>query len=301
MDRTRTEVRFEFNCGNLFGGAPTILEPAGCGPDVAVVEDIPELHAIDVAVTLAEDDPRIPVLVDFLRWYNLSWGETHEDRYTDDELSNARLLLMEPNGQCTFHGGIGCGTAYDRSEACRACGTPSRQTSPLLIDGDDVGELDGHRAGSTMHGLPVVDDRLARELENSGATGLDLRRVYTMKHDRQTKLPWKQLCAKRSLPRMSPLTTGLVRDRECKVCMRDGYDRTSDAPTRIVYRASDLEGMDDVNMTWEHYNKAFMTPDRYEAHLSYPFILVTPKVMRIIRAAGVTEFDWIPIRVVEDG
>ncbi len=36
-------------------------------------------------------------------------------------------------------------------------------------------------------------------------------------------------------------------------------------------------------------------------HLSYPYLLVTPKVMRIFRAAGVTEFDWIPIRVVEDG
>jgi hypothetical protein len=269
---------------------------------VAVVEDIPELGWICVAVTLAEDDPRIPVLIDFLQWYNLSWGETHEDRYTDDELDNARLLLMEPNGQCTFHGGIGSGTTYERSDGCAACGTPARQTSPLFIEiGDDVGELEGHRAGSTMHSLPVVDDRLAQELENSGVTGLDLRRVYAMKHDRQTKLPWKQLCAKRSLPRMSPRTTGLVRDRECKVCMRSGHARTSDAPTRIVYRASDLAGADDVNMTWEHYSRPFETPDRYEAHLSYPFILVTPKVMHIIRAAGVTEFDWIPIRVVEDG
>ena len=50
--------------------------------------------------------------------------------------------------------------------------------------------------------------------------------------------------------------------------MRNGYVTTQKQPTRIAYRASDLADVDEV--------------------------------MRIFRAAGVTEFDWIPIRVVEN-
>jgi hypothetical protein len=269
---------------------------------VATVEDVPVLRQVEVWVTLAEDDERVPVLFELLRKHGETWLEIHEDRYTEEELDNARLLLMWPNGECEIDGGIWRGTTYDLSEACSACGTPARQTSAMFMDGEDVPKLEGHRAGGTFVDVPCVDERLAEELEASGATGLYFRSVYAVMEDgRQVKLRWKQLCAKRSLPPMSPLTTGLVVTEQCEVCKRNAYMKGSDAPTRIVYRASDLADADDVNMTWEHYNEASLEPNMRDTHLSYPYILVTPKVMRIIRAAGVTEFDWIPIRVVEDG
>jgi len=31
-----------------------------------------------------------------------------------------------------------------------------------------------------------------------------------------------------------------------------------------------------------------------------PLVLVTPRVMRLFRAAGITEFEWFPIRVADD-
>jgi hypothetical protein len=299
----RPEVRVIFDSSDIPGGAQTILGPAGCGPDVATVDEVPVpvLGLIDVRVTLAEDDERVPVLFELLRRHGVAWSEFHEDRHTDAELDSARLLLMWPNGECEIDGGIWRGTTYDLSEACPACGTPARQTSPMFMDGEDMPKLEGHRAGGTFVEVPCVDERLAEELEASGATGLYFRSVYAVMEDgRQVKLRWKQLCAKRSLPPMSPLTTGLVRVGDCKVCMRNGYRLTRNAPTRIVYHASDLKGVDDVNMTWEHYYEAALKPNMRDTHLSYPYILVTPKVMRIFRAAGVSEFDWIPIRVVED-
>jgi hypothetical protein len=297
----RPEVRIRFAGNHIPGGAQTILGPAGCGPDVATVEDVPVLRQIEVWVTLAEDDARVPLLFDLLRKHNETWLEIHEDRYTDEELDSARLLLMWPNYECEIDGGIRRGVTFDLSEACRACGTPARQTSPMFIEGEQIPKLEGHRAGATYVELPLVDERLAAELEESGATGLYFRSVYAVMEDgRQVKLRWKQLCAKRSLPPMSPLTTGIEPYGECKVCKRNGYTRSSEAPTRIVYRASDLADTDDVNMTWEHYNEASLEPNMRDTHLSYPYILVTPKVRRIFRAAGVTEFDWIPIRVVED-
>jgi len=31
-----------------------------------------------------------------------------------------------------------------------------------------------------------------------------------------------------------------------------------------------------------------------------PLVLVTPRVMRLFRAAGITEFEWFPIRVADE-
>jgi hypothetical protein len=297
-------IRVFFYAQHIPGGPQTVLGPAGIGPGDAVIDEftIMQKREITVLVTLAKDDERVQVLFDLLRKHGEDWSEHHFDRYTEYELDNARLLLMWPNGECKIDGGIWRGTTYDLSEACSACGTPARQTSAMFMDGEDVPKLEGHRAGGTFVEVPCVDERLAEELEASGATGLYFRSVYAVMEDgRQVKLRWKQLCATRSLPPMSPLTTGLVVTEQCEVCKRNAYMKGSEAPTRIVYRASDLADTDDVNMTWEHYNEASLEPNMRDTHLSYPYLLVTPKVMRIIRAAGVTEFDWIPIRVVEDG
>ena len=164
-----------------------------------------------------------------------------------------------------------------------------------------MAELEAHRAGATYFFHLLVDEGLAAKLESIGATGLSFRSVYAVMPDkRQVKLRWKQLCGARTLRPMSPRTTGLVRDRACEVCRRNGYFQTRKAPTRIVYRASDLRDADDVNMSWENLGFAILEPDLRESLLSYPWTLVTPKVRRVFRDAGVTEFNWIPIRVEDD-
>jgi hypothetical protein len=55
-----------------------------------------------------------------------------------------------------------------------------------------------------------------------------------------------------------------------------------------------------VNRMWEHFGFARWNGDVKTAVLSEPNFLVTPKVWRIFRDAGVTGFQWLPIRVVED-
>ena len=146
----------------------------------------------------------------------------------------------------------------------------------------------------------LLDERLAADLENTGATGLSFHSVYAVMPDkRHIKLRWKQLSAAHTLPPMSPRTTGLPREQACEVCWRNGYGLTSKAPTRIVYRASDLRQADDVNASWENEWFAILKPELRESLLSRPFMLVTPKVRRVFLAAGVTSFKWLPIRVEE--
>ena len=297
----KTVVRVRFAGNHIRGGAQTVLGPAGCGPDVATVEDVPVLRQVEVWVTLEEGDPRLPMLFRLLKQHGEDWLEFHEDRYTEEELDSARLLVMQPNRQCEIDGGIKWGMTYDLTVACPACGTGARQTSAVFVDGEHLADLEGHRAGATYHWHILVDDALASDLEKIGATGLSFRNVYAVMPDkRQVKLRWRQVCAARVLPPMSPRTTGLTRDRACEECRRNGYFEMDEEPTRFVYRASDLRDVDDVNRSWEEQGYGVLEPALRESLLPRPWLLVTPKVRRVIRDAGVTSFDWLPIRVEPD-
>jgi hypothetical protein len=292
-------IRFDGN--DIPGGAQAILGPAGCGPDVATVEDVPVLRQVVVRVTLEETDPRLPVLRQLLKQYEEEDPlEGHWDEHTEEELDSARLLVMSPDREIKIYGGVEYGMTYDFSGACPACGTGARQTSAVFVDGEKLAQLEGHRASATTFLHMLVDERLAEDLENLGAAGLSFRGVYALMPDkRQVKLRWRQLCAARTLPPMSPRTIGLTRERACKVCWRNGYFGAGDIPTRIVYRAADLRDAGDVNLTWENLGYAILEPDLRDSLLSYPWMVVTPRVRRVFLAAGVTNFNWLPIRVEE--
>ena len=68
-------------------------------------------------------------------------------------------------------------------------------------------------------------------------------------------------------------------------------------PPRLVYRTWDLERTEDVNTTWEWFESWSFDGDVSDALFPYPWLLVTPKVRRVFVAAGVTSFNWLPIRV----
>ena len=68
-------------------------------------------------------------------------------------------------------------------------------------------------------------------------------------------------------------------------------------PPRLVYRAWDLDRTEDVHTTWEWFESWSFDGDVSDALFPYPWTLVTPKVRRVFLAAGVTSFDWLPIRV----
>lgn len=299
----RSEVRVRFAGHRILGGPQAILGPAGCGPDVAWVDENPVLRDAIVWVTLEATDPRLPALFDLLKQHGSGWLEHHYDSYSEAELDSARLLVMRPNRETEIFAGVEYGMTYDFAEACPACGTGGRQTSALFMDGKQLAELEGHRAAGSIFYHILVDEGLEEELSRAGLTGLSFRSVYAMMKDkRQLKLRYKQICAGRTLPPMSPRTTGLIRDGACEVCHRNGvFQNTDEEPTRIVYRASDLAGADDISMSWENIGQAIFKPDDLrDSLLSYPWTLVTPKVRRVFLDAGVTEFDWLPIRVEDD-
>lgn len=293
-----TEVHIRFDSSDIPGGAQTILGPARCGSDVADVDEVPVLRQMIVWVKLETTDERLPVLIQLLKQHNVDWWARREDHYTDEELEEARLIIMWTLNEYKVFGGPRMGTRYDLENACSACGAGARQTSALIIDGEDLLKLEGRRAASTCYSDIVVDERLAEELERIGAVGLSFRSIYAaMKDKRQVKQRWRQMCAAQALPPMSPRSTGVVREDPCASCKRSGFATWPENPPRLVYRAQDLVHAEDVNTTWEWFGPVNFDGDVSDALFPYPWFLVTPKVMRVIRAAEPKAFRWLPIRV----
>ncbi|MDC3953144.1 hypothetical protein [Polyangium jinanense] len=301
----KTKVQLFFHGTEVPGREQIVLEPAGCGPDVARVSDIEWQGRLSVFVyvTLNVDDPRLALLQKLLLAYKVDWSEERWDEYTDEDFDAARLILARPLIEIDVNGGPRFGTDYDLSSACPACGAGMRQTSAFVIDGaypEEIGKLEKSPAVASNEEI-LVNERLAEVLEGTGLSGLSFRSVYVLQKDkRQTKLPWRQMWASHTLPPMSPRSTGVSWDRACKTCGRSKLERSSPGPLRVAYRAQDLVGAQDVNRMWERFGHVQWNGDLKTAVLGQPFFLVTPKVWRIFRDAGVTGFQWIPIRVVEE-
>ena len=298
----KPKIRVHFDGKDVPGREHTVLSSAGCGPDVAEVEDIPALKKVFVDVRLDVTDPRLPLLQKLLLAYKVKWSEWRWDEYTDEEYETAPLILVIAPDEVEVLGGPRFGTDYDISTACPACGAGMRQTSAYVLDGSnaDMAKLGPYRAVSSYSEI-LVDERLAETLENAALSGLSFRSVYARQKDmRQIKLPWRQMWAPFTLPPMSSRSTGIERGKVCKSCARSKFNQSTEEPLRLAYHARDLVGAQDVNRMWEHFGYVRWNGDLATAVLSQPDFLVTPKVWRIFRDAGVTGFNWLPIRVVDD-
>lgn len=295
----RTEVQIIFDGDDYPGGAKAVLSAARCGSDVATVTDIVVFGTLlsrSVVVTLEASDKRLRVLVDLLAKHEIRWTEHRTDRYTVEELDQAPLILMRPEDE--IRGGPAEGTRYDVENACQACGAEARQTSPLIINGDYRDRLEGQRAVSTFQNDILVDQKMAEKLEVVGTTGLSFRAVFASRDDkRQIKLPWRQMCAARSLPPMSLQSTGVDRESTCYLCERGSFLYKPGEQLGLVYRAKDLADIDDVNTTWEWFEEFEFDSDMNLERVPYPLFLVTPKVMRTVQAAGLNRIHWLPVRV----
>lgn len=284
------------------GGPERLLASVGCGPDVTSIEDVPVLRQLVVWVTLEHDDPRLAQLFRLLKEGGCEWFERHKGVYSEEEMNAAPLLVMQPNGACEIEGGVKWGTVHDLSSGCAACGTGSRQASALFVNGEQLATLEGHRAASTHHWHVLLDERLASELEHSGVSGLVFHNVYAVMGDgRQVKLRFRQMGAGRVLPPMSPRSSGVERARVCPVCNRNGYfTNTQEELPRFVYRAADVRSAEDVAASWENVGFARLAAELKDSLLSRPWMLVTPRVRRILVDAGVNELDWTPIELDEE-
>lgn len=160
----------------------------------------------------------------------------------------------------------------------------------------------------TCLGARLVNAELADALRKGGVSGLELRQVRFYRNDEP--LPWYQMIATHTMPRMSKGTKGLLREAAprwaCPVCERDGYCGSPEQPLEIMYerREVDLDSTPDVVETWECFGRS-LRPESARGHerwgLGSALILVKPKVLEIFRRLKVRKVCFQPVRIADAG
>jgi hypothetical protein len=285
----KTNVHIWFAGHLIPGGVDAILGPTECGPDIAEIKKYKygkDGIGISVDLTLEDGDNRIAKVLALLAPYKKFHSVDRSDEYTEEDLQSARLLRLGGWIEATAFGNPDYGTTYDMSNACLACGTGGRQTSPLIVSDTDMRKVDKHLVAVTTYDDLLIRDTDVERLLAANVTGA-LFWPVSMKRKKTgevTELRWQQAVIDNVLPPMAS-SSFLERKDVCTSCRRGGFTPISFQPRRFVYRAEDLTNIKDFNLTWEslgHY-----TPTKEEIQRgfrrSHPQILVTPKVMNLLR------------------
>ncbi len=294
----KTKIRIYFDAPELPDGVATILNPAGCGPDVAEVVDGTVLgkRMSSARLQLDEDDLRMAIVVELLTKHDIK-VETHSyTEYSEEDRQNARLLLMVPDPKEHVSAGLREGTKYDLSEACAQCKTGARQTSALYVDGDALRKIRKYRAIGSSDAHILVDGGMVKKLKDAGVTGISFGDVRArLKNDKWTSVARDQILIAHTMPPMRGELTARDEETLCNVCRRGGRRNFAQKP----YREEDLVGMQDFNLTWEWFGGYYPADEvrGYGERWPSPDVLVTPKVMNIFRDAGVTTFQWTPVAI----
>jgi hypothetical protein len=296
----KTKVSISFQAEKIPGEADAILIPTGCGPDVAEVlaGTIMNIRDVSVYIKLDETDERVPKVLALLQQYGVEAHTSTYDEYSEEDRQNARLLWMTPAVDADVFAGPQYGTEYDMTNACPNCGTGAKQTSVLYIGKDDITTVRKHRAVQTYTDEILVDGGLRKKLVDAGITGISFGDVRA-RHEsgKWSMVARDQILIEHVLPPMHGEFRGQDEQNRCKVCRRGGRGGSPEKP----YRAEDLIGMCDFNVSWEWFGEFWSENKEKKRHLrlSRPRILVTPKAMNIFREAGVKSLEWTPVGIEE--
>ena len=294
----KTKVRIRFDAEDIPGEADAILTPSGCGPDVTDVHDytVLNIRTVTVRIDLDLNDERVAKVFTLLEHHGVEFDTFNYIEYSEEDRQSARLLWMFPDVNLRVGAGLGYGTKYDMSAACRNCGTGARQTSVLYVNDYYLPKIRKNRAiGSWDHDI-LVDGGMVKKLKDAGITGISFGDVRArLKNDKWTSLARDQILIEHTMPPLRSELTAEDAEERCKVCRRGGRMTIPKNP----YHEEDLVGMQDFNLTWEWFGTFW--PENKEKQRGekrpHPYVLVTPKVMNIFREAGVKTFEWTPVEI----
>ncbi len=287
-----------FDAANIPGEAEAILSPTGCGSDVAEILIYTAHGPREVAVRLDldEDDERLSKVFALLQQYGVEYKSFTYTEYSDEDRQNAPLLTIRGDMNNCVYAGVGCDTEYDMTNACPHCQTGAKQTSLLYMQHSDMKIIRKYRALETTGNDILVDGGLRKRLVDAGVTGISFGDVRARhENGKWSMVARDQILIEHTMPPMRGELTEIDELSLCKVCRRGGRASVPRQP----YRAEDLVGSKDFNMTWEWFGEFRTADHRFGLSRSRPSILVTPKVMNIFREACVESFNWWPVGVTK--
>lgn len=277
-------ISLRLGTSDIPGGPDAILGPTGCKKDVARV-----IGGDYVVVELEEHDERVAKVFAVLEEFGKKPLVMYWQEHSEDELQAAPLLLVSEWTDARTATGPLFGVTYDVSDACLVCLTGVRQTSPLVVDGNQMLRVNRHRVASTTDDNLLVRYTDVEKLIAANVTGANFWPVTARyKSGAIGETQWQQAVIENVLPPMAS-STRLDESAKCASCGR-GRRRSGGDPRdfHLTYRREDLKNICDFNLSWEWFGDfGKYDPDAPDKGASsfrpLPWTFVTPKVMNLIR------------------
>lgn len=291
----RTKVVVSFNTrDHPWREVRKIFSEAGCEQ---LLRAGPAVFNYYVA-TFWKEDQRLARLRELLSRANISWLERMEHVFTGSELESAPLLWLIVRTAPRGFGGPTYSTEYDLSDACPRCGSGARQVSPLRLRASEIPQRG--QIFQTLSGELLVSPALGSTLEEAEISGLELRE--TQAAGSLTPLPWLQVFPQLELPRMAPVSKGILRDNPCPECDRDGHFHSGFQPVEIFYdaRTVEVEALPDIVHTYERFGNSVLRQPRSDSNFGPPLVLAKPKFFQVFRSNRVRGVQFLPVRLHGD-
>jgi hypothetical protein len=262
--------------------------------------EVKEIHDLFV-VRLPSDDPRTTQLMAYLGTAEVdpSWSFRVEVLYEPGDLQECEFVHLHVNRAARGDTGPMYDTEYDVSAGCPACGTGSRQISPLRISSSAVPKK-GH-ALRTHHGEVLLHNDLATDL----MVALNSERGLVQAEERRSRrlLPWWQILPDLHMPPAHPLTGHRVGWTQCPHCRRNGFAGPVDQrPLEWTYvmALNDRLALPDFVYTWEHFGTSRIKWQPGQTiGFAHPAIIVSNRVLRTVWEKRAKEVVFTPVRFLE--
>jgi hypothetical protein len=102
------------------------------------------------------------------------------------------------------------------------------------------------------------------------------------------RLPVLQLLAEDVLPRFSDLSTGIVRERPCATCDRDGYFGIPHQPTLLRYQGVEAALLErDLLATYERFGNSRLREPFRESVFAAPLFIASDRLTRVLEVERV--------------
>jgi len=193
------------------------------------------------------------------------------------------IYTAKPKGES----GETCISTYNLDNACKRCGTGARLIDNLISKG--LSSIKTHFF-ATLSGDFLISNELYKFLIDKGIKLKSLKKVVDSKRKETT---FYHLYTEISFPKSLPSSEGLVTERQCQVCKRNGYFNdvkigdykkgipTVIVPLKLIYQGINkdfLESSERFN-TWEHFGLSNLKAEGMKVvRYARPMLIVSERI-----------------------
>jgi hypothetical protein len=206
-----------------------------------------------------------------------------------------KYFLLEYNAKPVGESGESCRTVYNLEDACKNCGTGAKTVRNLVTKGLTKVDKDFFQ---TLDWDFIISEALYKFML-SRSLQIRLDRVLDIK---KNELQFYHLYTEANFPKSLPSSEGLITERQCTVCRRNGYfvdakigDITKGIPTvitplRLKYKGLDYEFLKSSELfnTWEHFGVSNISAEGTNViRYARPWLIVSERMKKYFEEFGV--------------